>query len=308
MAVNIRKLNVCLAIGAVGLAASAPATAVADDDMTVSLSGGAMQSELGSEKLGPSDDSGFDDSFGLYGSVKVLRDISPGWDWSASASVLNFVPDTVYTTDDGPDGPFEGASGIYEFDAGFTNFDIGRKWETARTSFRVGAGVEALSTSDDKGLTIRDVYNANEDEDEDEEIRLGTFKGNGSRSYLGAGLRLSAEGKARLAADSPFSVYGGANMAATRGKYSYEKGFSAMSTGESGTEPEGSLQDTYSETGGMNHSTFEIGLEYAPTSNTAFRVGVRRDIFTTDAKNANMEGYSKTIEADTAYVGVAISF
>ena len=307
MAVNIRKLNVCLAIGAVGLAASAPATAVADDDMTVSLSGGAMQSGLGSEKLGSSDDSGSNDSFGLYGSVKVLRGISPGWDWSASASVLSFVPDTANATE----GLNNSASGTYDFDAGFTNFDIGRKWETARTSFRVGAGVEALSTSDDKGLNYRFEYNANEDpdqEEEEEELRIGIVKSDSNRSYLGAGLRLSAEGKARLAADSPFSVYGGANMAATRGKYSYDKGISSFTTGESGTEPEQSLQGSYSETGGMNHSTFEVGLEYAPTSNTAFRVGVRRDIFTTDAKNANMQGYPKTTEADTAYVGVAISF
>jgi len=283
MAVNIRKLNVCLAIGAVGLAAGAPATAVADDGMTVSLSGGAMQSDFTRAKLGAPSDV-IDDDFGLYGSVEVLRGISPGWDWSASATVLGFAPNSFNNFDDGPDVQTSLTS---DFDAGIANLDIGRKWETSRTSLRFGVGVEALSTSDDKGLSAFDEVNS--------------LSSDISRSYLGAGLRLSAEGKSRLAAGSPFSVYGGASMAATRGQYSYDKGLT-NTTGPSGTQSE-------SERGGMNHGTLEIGLEYAPTSSTAFRVGLRRDIFKVDSDTADFSNvFESTLEADTAYVGVAISF
>ena len=285
MAVNIRKLNVCLAIGAVSIAAGAPETAVADDGMTVSLSGGAMQSDFTRAKLGESSD--VDDDFGLYGSVEVLRDISPGWDWSASASVLSFAPnsfsDSVPFSDDSLDAQ---ASLTSDFDAGFADFDIGRKWETSRTALRFGVGVAALSTSDDKGFSAFDDVNSG--------------RSDTSRSYLGAGLRLSAEGKARLSADSPFSVYGGASVAATRGQYSYDKGL---------TNTDGPSRTlTESESGGMNHRTLEVGLEYAPTSSTAFRVGLRRDIFRVDSDIADFTNFESTFEADTAYVGVAISF
>jgi hypothetical protein len=288
MAVNIRKLNVCLAIGAVGLAAGAPETAVADDGMTVSLSGGAMQSDFTRAKLGAPSDV-IDDDFGLYGSVEVLRGISPGWDWSASATVLGFTPNSFNDSDfnDSDVEPEVLVSLTSDFDAGIANFDIGRKWETSRTSLRFGVGVAALSTSDDKGLSAFDGGNS--------------LSNDISRSYLGAGLRVSAEGKARLAADSPFSVYGGASMAATRGQYSYDKGLT-VTDGPSGTLSE-------SDSGGMNHGTLEVGLEYAPTSSTAFRVGLRRDIFKVDSDTAGFSnGFESTFEADTAYVGVAISF
>jgi hypothetical protein len=283
MGVNVRKLNVCLAIGAVGLAAGAPATAVADDGMTVSLSGGAIQSDFTRAKLGAPSDV-IDDDFGLYGSVEVLRGISPGWDWSASATVLGFTPNSFNNSDDEPEVLVSLTS---DFDAGIANFDIGRKWETSRTSLRFGVGVAALSTSDDKSLSAFDEGNS--------------LSSDISRSYLGAGLRVSAEGKARLAADSPFSVYGGASMAATRGQYSYDKGLTATD-GPSGTLSE-------SDSGGMNHGTLEVGLEYAPTSSTAFRVGLRRDIFKVDSDTADFSNvFESTFEADTAYVGVAISF
>jgi hypothetical protein len=71
--------------------------------------------------------------------------------------------------------------------------------------------------------------------------------------------------------------------------------------------PSGTLSE--SERGGMNHGTLEVGLEYAPTSSTAFRVGLRRDIFKVDSDTADFSNvFESTFEADTAYVGVAISF
>lgn len=280
MVVNIRNLNRFLAVG---LAAGAPATAVADDGMTVSLSGGAMQADFTRAKLGAPSDV-IDDDFGLYGSVGVVRGISPGWDWSASATVLGFAPNSFNNFDDSPS--FQ-ASLTSDFDAGIANFDIGRKWETSRTSLRFGVGVEALSTSNEKGVSAFDEQNSGSSDI--------------SHSYLGAGLRLSVDGKARLAAESPFSVYGGASVAATRGRHSYDKGLTSIG-GPSGTVSE-------SESGGMNHGALEVGLEYAPTSSTAFRVGLRRDIFKADSDIAEFSGaFGSTLKANTAYVGVAISF
>lgn len=279
MVVNIRNLNRCLAVG---LAAGAPATAAADDSMTVSLSGGAMQADFTRAKLGAPSDV-IDDDFGLYGSVGVLRGISPGWDWSASASVLAFAPNSI--SENNNDNAQ--ASLTSDFDAGIANFDIGRKWETSRTSLRFGVGVEALSTSNEKGFSGFDGQDS--------------FSSDISHSYLGAGLRLSVGGKARLAAESPFSVYGGASVAATRGRHSYDKGLTSTG-GPSGTASE-------SESGGMNHGALEVGLEYAPTSSTAFRVGLRHDIFKADSDIAEFSNaFESTLKANTAYVGVAISF
>jgi hypothetical protein len=293
MAVNIRKWNACLVIGAVGLAAGAPMTAVAGDDMTVSLSGGAMQSDFTRAKLGEPSDVIADD-FGMYGSVEVLRGISPGWDWSASATVLAFAPNSFNNLNiDGGPPPF--ASSTSDFDAGIANLDIGRKWETSRTSLRLGVGVEALSTSDDTVLSFFD--------------ESFSLDGDASQSYVGAGLRLSAEGKSRLAADSPFSVYGGASMAATRGQY--DKGLTLSASNDDPDQSQVFESGAFSESkrGGMNHGALEVGLEYAPTSSTAFRVGLRRDVFKVDSDTANdFEFFESTVEADTAYVGVAISF
>jgi opacity protein-like surface antigen len=298
MAATIRKLNIGLAIGAVGLAAGAPTAAVANDDgMTVSLSGGAMQSDFTREKLGAPSDV-VDDDFGLYGSVEILRDIKPGWDWSASASALAFAPNSLVESDvDTSDGELSFKT---DFNAGVANFDIGRKWETARTSLRLGVGVEALKTSQDKGISA--IY-LNDDGPVD------SAQYHTSRNYVGAGLRLSAEGKAQLAEDSPFSIYGGASAAATRGQYSYDMGLTYLDD----IDGPGGGAVSESASGGLSHGTLDVGLEYAPTSRTAFRVGLRRDIFKMDSDSGTVPDeisgiFGSTIEADTVYVGVAINF
>lgn len=297
MAATVRKLNIGLAFGVAGLAAGAPTIAVADDDgMTVSLAGGAMKSDFTREKLG-APGGVVDDDFGLYGSVEVLRDIKPGWDWSASASAVAFAPNSF--TDLGDDISDE-SSLTSDFDAGIANFDIGRKWETSRTSLRLGVGVEALSTSQDKGVSAFSSSGGGS---------VDSLQSNNSRDYVGAGLRISAQAKAQLAAGSPFSVYGGASAAATRGQYSYDKGLTYTDDvdGPSGGDVSASGN------GGLGHGTLDVGLEYAPTSRTAFRVGLRRDIFKMDADSGILPDelpdiFGSTIKADTVYVGVAISF
>lgn len=287
MAVNIHKLNIGFVIGTVGLAAGAPTTAVADVDTIVRLSGGAMQSDFtrmqAEDKMGEQA-AETEDDFGLYGSIEVLRGIKPGWEWSASVSALAFSQNHF---NDGDSDNFN-----QDFDASFVNFDIGRKWETSRTSLRLGVGVEAISSSEDKGVS--------EYPDQDNDS-YGI--GQQSLNYIGAGLRLSAEGKASLSEESPFSIYGAASLAATRGK------FNANVDSEIITNPDGNLKGlgesqnfsfSDSENGYMDHSTLDFGLEYSPASNTAFRVGLRRDVFKSEL--------SDTKETNTAYVGVSIGF
>lgn len=289
MTVTIRKLNIGAAMGAIALTPVAVDGAFANDAMSFSIEGGATSSDFTREKLGAPSDV-VDDDFGLYGSVEVLRSISPVWDWSVSATGLAFEPGTYFDEfddeDDGGSANFE-----YDFDAALADFDVGRTWETDRVAMRLGVGVAALSTSENKGLSVTDY-----DEDDG-----GTESSTFDRSYKGIGLRIGAEAQAQLGKASPFSIYGGASTALTKGRYSYDKGF---------TDEDG---DTFSESdsanGNMRHSELDIGLEYAPTPETAFRAGVRRDIFSFDASDSSdFYGLSDEISTDTAYVGVTINF
>jgi hypothetical protein len=284
MSVTIRKLNIGAAMGAVALTPIAIDGAFANDAMSFSIEGGAVNSDFTREKMGAPSDV-VDDDFGLYGSVEILRSISPVWDWSVSATGLAFEPGTYFDENDG-----ESVSFKYDFDAAIADLDVGRKWQADRVAMRLGVGVTALSTSENKGFSVVNGSGPG----------LNTDGGTTDRSYKGIGLRIGAEAQAQLGEDSPFSIYGGASTALTRGRYSYDKGLN-----DDGDV--GSISDSMN--GNMRHSEFDIGLEYAPKAGTAFRAGVRRDIFSFDAAESfNFDEMPDEISSNTAYVGVTINF
>lgn len=277
MSVTIRKLNIGAAMGAFALTPVAIDGAFANDTMSFSVEGGAASSDFTREKLGAPSDIVDDDS-GLYGSVEILRNISPVWDWSVSATGLSFDPGSYSDQNNGDAASFD-----YDFDAAIADLDVGRKWQADRVALRLGVGLTALNTSEDKGLSVQS----------DSEFDSGSLSFD--RSFKGVGVRVGGEVKGQLGENSPFSVYSGASAAVTRGRYSYEKGFN-----------DGEFSDSFSDsgTGNVQHSDFDIGLEYAPNPGTAFRVGVRRDIFSFEDTGILPD----EIKTDTAYVGMTINF
>ena len=288
MGITIRKLNVGVAVGAASLAPLSSVAFADGEKMSFSVEGGVASSEFTRDKLGaPSDE--VDSDIGLYGSVGVVRDIQPGWDWSASASSLNFAPNTETETEDGGPGF---ASYTNEFDARFVNFDIGRNFDAAGAQLRIGLGIEALSTTQDKGLSLSN----NPD---------SYFDSDFSTSFVGLGPQVSAQGSMALQQGSPLSVYGGASAALTRGVLTYDKGL----TGQNPDPVGGSV--TEDEMANVFHGVLDAGIEYKITDSTAFRAGIRRDIFRFDselAADAPDELFLDEVTSDTAYVGVSVSF
>jgi len=287
MGITIRKLNIGVVVGAASLSQLSSVAFADGEKMSITVEGGLASSEFTRDKLGaPSDE--VDSDIGLYGSVGVVRDIQPGWDWSASASSLNFAPNTGTNAEGGGPGS---DSYTNEFDASFVNFDIGRNFDAAGAQLRIGLGIEALSTSQDKGLSFFD----------DPEY----FDSDLSTSFVGLGPQVSAQGSMALQQGSPLSVYGGASAALTRGVMTYDKGLIGQNPdpfGGSATEDE--IANAF-------HGVLDAGIEYKITDSTTFRAGVRRDIFRFDsqlAADAPDELFLDEVTSDTAYVGVSVSF
>ena len=282
MGITIRKLNVGVAIGAASLA-QVPSVVLADNETTsITLEGGASLGEFTREKVGAPEGE-INDDMGLYGSVETVRSISPGWDWSVGATGLNFAP----TTETLDEEDFESYSN--EFDARFVNFDIGRNMQMSGVDLRFAAGVEAISTSENKGLSAFDAPDA-------------YFDSTISRDYLGVGPRISGDASMPLGDGSPFSLYGGASAAMTRGSLTIDKGLSGQDP-----EPFGS-SGRESETASLFHGALDAGVQYSVNDSTSFRAGLRRDIFRFDSALTEDIGAQETITSDTAYVGVSISF
>jgi outer membrane protein W len=295
MGITIRKLNIGVVVGAASLSQLSSVAFADGEKMSITVEGGLASSEFTRDKLGaPSDE--VDSDIGLYGSVGVVRDIQPGWDWSASASSLNFAPNALTVAEGGGPG-FE--SYTNEFDASFVNFDIGRNFDAAGAQLRIGFGIEALSTSQDKGLSLFDDPGSYFDSDI-------------STSFVGLGPQVSAQGSMALQQGSPLSVYGGASAALTRGVMTYDKGLIGQNPdpfGDSATPFGGSAAED--EIANAFHGVLDAGIEYKITDSTTFRAGVRRDIFRFDsqlAADAPDELFLDEVTSDTAYVGVSVSF
>ncbi len=284
MGITFRKLNAGIAVGAASMA-SASSVAFADGEkMNFSVEGGVTSSEFSRDKLGAPADV-MDSDIGLYGSVGVVRDIQPGWDWSASASSLNFVPN-VETEEDEDDV----ASYSHEFDAGFVDFDIGRNYDAAGAQFRIGLGIEALSTTQEKG------FSANTD---DGDVFLDSDI---SSSFVGLGPQVSAEGSMEVRQGSPLSIYGRASAALTRGVLTVDKGLIGIANDFD--DIGGNI--TVDETTNVFHGALDVGIEYEVNESTAFRAGIRRDIFRSDSDD--LGDLFDDVTSDTAYVGVSVSF
>lgn len=290
MGISIRKLNAGVAIGAASLA-QVPGVALADSETTsMTLEGGASLGEFTREKVGAPEGE-IDRDMGLYGSVETVRSISPGWDWSVGATGMNFAP-TTETNEVENSGSYPSAiNASNEFDARFVNFDIGRNMQMSGVDLRFAAGVEAISTSENKGLSLVD---------SDQYVDITR-----SRDFIGLGPRISGDASMALGDGSPFSLYGGASAAMTRGSLTIDKGLSSQGVPElSEIIP----RESRSETASLFHGALDAGVQYSVNDRTSFRAGLRRDIFRFDSALTDDIGAEETITSDTAYVGVSISF
>ena len=281
MSITIRKLNAGIAIGAASVAQVPGAVAAEGDTTSITLEGGAAISEFTRDKVGAPEGE-VDDDLGLYGSVEVVRSISPGWDWSVGATGLNFAPNVI--TDDEDD-----ASYTSEFDVTTVNFDIGKQMNQSGVNLRFAAGIEALGSSRSKGLSFFDSPDS-------------YFNSDATLDFLGAGPRVSADASMALGDGSQWSVYGGASAAKMRGVYTLDKGVSGQNP-----EPFGG-RETDDEAGSLTHTVLDAGIQYQVSDSTSFRAGIRRDIFKPDGNIADSTFFEDTVTSDTAYVGVSINF
>ena len=280
-------------IGSMPAAAQAGETSVKPDGMpkqlTFGVEGAVTFADFTQDKLGGGPDDGIDGDIGYFGALSVSRGISKEWDWRLSASHTGFSDNTLSIDEDPYYVSFAGA-----FRASMIDFDIGKSWETGRTTTRLGVGLSGgnINQAMDKGF-VENTYPS-------------FINFDGDLGFAGIGPRLSADISHRIGNDSSgFRVIAGASISPMYGKFTSDKGISGYD-GDADV-PIGPVSFKESDNGGVVASSAYLGLAYDASADTTFKFGLRAnryDDFGTD----ELGFINGAVSTRSAFVGMDVKF